>query len=556
MDWITELLWGAGAAHTILLLAAVIATGILLGKLHIAGVAPGITFVLFTGIAASHFGFRASHETLHFVKEFGLILFVYTVGLQVGPGFFSSFRKGGATLNLLAAGIVLAGAALAVGIHYAAQIPMPAMVGILSGAVTNTPGLGAAQDALAGAPAANAASVAQGYAVAYPLGVIGIISSIILLRILFRINITREKERLAARERHNSHTAHPLSLVVTNAELFGKTIPEAAAIIGKKIVVSRICHAQGKVEIASSTSRVYENDKILVITSLADQQAIVQRVGVVANMSAEQWQKMDSDLSTRRLLVTRAEINGQTLARLDLRNRYGVNITRVHRAGIDLLPRPTLRLQTGDRVMTVGAHDALEAVEQLLGNKLVRLHAPNLLHIFAGICAGILLGSIPFPVPGVPLPVKLGLAGGPLLVAIAVGVWGPKLKIVTYATTSANLMLREVGICLFLACVGVEAGEHFIDAIVHAGGALWVSMGVIITMVPLLAGGIIAKSLCRVNYFSLMGLLAGSTTDPPALSYAVSAAGNDAPAASYASVYPLVMFLRIMTAQALILLFA
>jgi putative transport protein len=556
MEWINSLLWGNGIAHTILLLAFVIAVGVRLGKIKIGGVSLGITFVLFVGIAVSHFGFRAQHEVLHFIKEFGLILFVYAVGLQVGPGFFSSLKKGGLTLNLLATGIVLLGAVITVLLHFLTAIPMPTMVGIMSGAVTNTPGLGAAQNALTSAGNGSGdPTIALGYAVAYPLGVVGIIFSITLIRYLFRINLNKENERIEAEEQKNKNAVQLLSLEVKNPALYDRDIPTITGLINRKLVISRVCRADGKIEIASHSCILHENDTVLVITSPNDSQAITAFIGRRVERSSEQWNTLDSDLLSRRILVTRPEINGKSLAQLHLRNRFGVNITRVNRSGIDLIARPGLTLQIGDRVMVVGHQEAIAGVEKELGNQLKRLNEPNLIPVFIGIFLGVLLGSIPFSLPGIPQPLKLGLAGGPLIVAILVSVCGPKLKLVTYATMSANLMLREIGICLFLACVGIEAGEQFISTIVHGHGLLWIALGVVITVTPLIVFGIIGKGVCKLNYFSLMGLLAGSTTDPPALSYATGTAGNDIPATGYATVYPLTMFLRIMVAQLLIVLF-
>ncbi|MDR1681584.1 MAG: putative transporter [Prevotellaceae bacterium] len=556
MDWINSLLWGDGIAHTVLLLAFVIAAGIRLGKIKIGGVSLGITFVLFVGIAMSHFGFRVNHEVLHFVKEFGLILFVYAVGLQVGPGFFSSFKKGGITLNLLAAGIVVFGVLITILIHFITDVPMPTMVGILSGAVTNTPGLGAAQDAYAGAGNTDGdPSIALGYAVAYPLGVVGIIFSITVIRYIFRVNMASENERIEAEDAAKREAVKLLSLEVQNPALYNKDIKTIIGLINRELVISRVRRPDGRIDIASPHSVLCEHDKVLVITAPKDYEAITAFIGREIDMSSEQWNTRDADLLSRRILVTRPEINGKSLAQLHLRNRFGVNITRVNRSGIDLIARPGLALQVGDRVMVVGHREAIAGVEKELGNQLKRLNDPNLIPLFIGIFLGVLLGSIPFAFPGIPQPIKLGLAGGPLIVAILVSVFGPKFKLVTYATMSANLMLREIGICLFLACVGLEAGERFVSTLVDGGGMLWVALGVIITVVPLLTFGIIGKGLCKLNYFSLMGLLAGSTTDPPALAYSTATAGNDTPSVCYASVYPLTMFLRIMCAQLLIVLF-
>ncbi len=555
MNWINDLLWGTGVAHTVLLISIVIAIGILLGKIKIGGISLGMTLVLFVGIALSHFGFRVDHAVLHFVKEFGLILFVYAVGLQVGPGFFASFKKGGVKLNLLATGIVCTGVLTTIIIHYITNIPMSTMVGILSGAVTNTPGLGAAQEAYASIHGTADPSIALGYAVAYPLGVIGIIFSITIIRYIFHINFSKENEQLQQDSAGKNEAVCTLSLAVKNPALFGKNIKAVSELIERRLVISRILHANGQIEIASSKSIINENDKVLVITTPKESEAIASFIGQVIDMPREEWVKLDSDLVSRRILVTQPSINGKTLAQLDFRNKFGVNVTRVNRAGIDLIASPLLPLQFGDRVTVVGSKETIAGIEKILGNKLKHLNEPNLVPIFIGIALGVLLGSIPFIFPGIPQPVKLGLAGGPLVVAILMSVFGTKFKMVTYTTMSANLMLREIGICLFLACVGLGAGEQFVQTIVHDGGLKWIGLGVIITVAPLLLFGLIGRGVCKLNYFTLMGLMAGSTTDPPALSYAVTTAGNDAPSVSYASVYPLTMFLRVMSAQLLILLF-
>jgi putative transport protein len=555
MDWISNLLWGNNIAHTMLLFAFVIAIGIRLGKIKIGGISLGITFVLFIGIAMSHFGFRADHNILHFMKEFGLILFVYAVGLQVGPGFFSSFKKGGLTLNLLATGIVTFGVIITIVFHYITEIPIPAMVGILSGAVTNTPGLGAAQDAFASTHGGGEPSIALGYAVAYPLGVLGIIFSIIIIRYIFRVNMNKENEKIITDEAE-SHAVCVLSLEVKNPALYENNVETIIRFINRGIFISRISHADGKIEVASSKSILYENDKVLVLTMPQDKKAVTAFFGKAIEMNKEQWSNLDSDLVSRRIMITRPKVNGETLAQLHLRRKYGVNVTRINRSGIDLIARPNLQLQMGDRVMVVGHKEAIAQVEKVLGNELKRLNEPNLIPIFTGILLGVILGSIPIAFPGIPQPIKLGLAGGPLIIAILVSRFGPKFKMITYATTSANLMLREVGICLFLACVGLEAGEQFVQTVIHGDGLTWVALGVVITIVPLLTFGFIGKKICKLNYFSLMGLLAGSTTDPPALSYSISVAGNDMPSVSYATVYPLTMFLRVMSAQLLILFFA
>lgn len=556
MNWIENLIWGEGVAHSIMLFAFVIAAGIILGKIKIKGISFGITFVLFAGIFAGHFGLKVNHEVLHFMKEFGLILFVYSVGLQVGPGFFSSFKKGGLQLNLLATSIVVLGAATTIILHYATDIPMATMVGIMSGAVTNTPGLGAAQEAYRDIQGSNDSSIAMGYAVAYPLAVVGIIGSVILLRYIFRVNMKTEAEQLEISNTEQSEV-ELISLKVCNPAMFGKTIKELVPLLkDRKFIVSRILHNQDEhIEIASSRTILYEGDKILVVTTPADVSTIITFVGGTVEMTTEDWAVLDKQLIAKRVLVTRSNINGKTIKELNLRNNFGVNITRVNRAGVDLVAYPNLQLQIGDRLMIVGDANAIHNVAKTLGNQLKMLNEPHLMPIFIGIFLGALLGSIPFVFPGIPQPVKLGLAGGPLIVAILMSILGVRYKLITYTTLSANLMLREIGICFFLACVGLGAGENFVETIFHGGGFSWIGYGIMITLCPILIVAIIARKVFNINYHTLTGLLAGSMTDPPALAYANSISDNDAPAVSYASVYPLTMFLRVLVAQILILFF-
>ena len=556
MSWLNELLWGEGIAHSVMLLAFVIAAGIQLGKIKIFGISLGITFVLFVGILLGQIGFKMNHEVLHFMKEFGLILFVYSVGMQVGPGFFSSFKKGGITLNMLACGIVLLGVATTIILHFVTGVPMATMVGILSGAVTNTPGLGAAQQAYNDVFGTTDNTIALGYAVAYPLGVVGIILSLIVIRYVFRVSFEKENEALNATEGKNTNEAKPISLMVKNPAIFNKSVSEVSALIeNRDFVISRISHVNNEVEIPSSTTVLYENDKIFVITTERDAEALRTFIGEEIDMDRKEWIRKDSQFVNRRILITKSELNGKRLGTLKLRNLYGVNITRVNRSGVDLVANPNLTLQVGDRVNVVGTESAIESVEKVLGNSMKRLNEPNLLFIFVGIFLGIFLGSIPFVFPGIPQPVKLGLAGGPLIVSILISRFGYKYKLVTYTTMSANLMLREIGITLFLACVGIGAGDGFIDTIVNNGGLSWIGYGFAITTIPLLIIGTIGRYFFKLNYFTLMGLIAGSTTDPPALAYANMTAGNDAPAVGYATVYPLTMFLRVLTAQLLILFF-
>ena len=551
MDWLESLLWDStSVAHIVCLYAFVISVGVLLGKIKVFGVSLGVTFVLFTGILMGHFGFTGETHILHFIREFGLILFVFCIGLQVGPSFFSSFKKGGMTLNMLAVGIVVLNIVVALSIYFIAngQVELPMMIGILYGAVTNTPGLGAAQEALnqlhyTGDP------IALGYACAYPLGVVGIIASIIAIRYIFRINLSKEEKELQSQESDMKHQPHMLHLEVGNESIDGKKLLQVKDFLGRPFVCSRIRH-EGHVSIPSQDTEFHIGDQLFIVCSEEDAAAVTAFIGREIQVD---WEKQDMPMVSRRILVTKSEINGKKLGSMHFRSMYGVNVTRVNRSGMDLFADPNLILQVGDRVMVVGQQDAVERVAGVLGNQLKRLDTPNIITIFVGIFLGILLGSLPIAFPGMPTPVKLGLAGGPLVVAILIGRFGHKLKLVTYTTMSANLMLREIGIVLFLASVGIEAGEHFVQTVVDGNGLYYVGYGFLITVIPLLIIGIIARLYCKVNYFTLMGLIAGSTTDPPALAYANQISGNDAPSVGYSTVYPLTMFLRILAGQMILL---
>lgn len=558
MNWINELIWGQGVGHSILLLSFVIALGIQLGKIKIFGVSLGITFVLFVGIIMGHFGITINPHVIHFFQEFGLILFVYSVGMQVGPGFFSSFRQGGITLNMLACGVIFLGVLTTIVIHYVTNIPMPTMVGILSGAVTNTPGLGAAQQAFSDMHGVSDNSIPMGYAVAYPLGVIGIILSTIIIRYVFRVSFQKENEMLEKEDNSHANGAIPISLVVKNPAIFNKKVREISSLLEHRdFVISRIWRDNDKkIEMVSADTVLQENDKVFVITTEQDAETLKIFIGEAIDMERKQWIRMESQFINRRILITKPELNGKHLGDLKLRKLYGINITRINRAGVDLVAKPNLTLQVGDRVNVVGTEASIANVEKVLGNSLKRLNEPNLIAIFVGIALGIFLGSIPMTFPGIPQPIKLGLAGGPLIVAILISRFGYHYKLVTYTTQSANFMLREVGIAMFLACVGLRAGDGFVDTIINDGGFAWIGYGVIITMLPLLTIGFIARYFFKINYFTLMGFIAGSTTDPPALAYSNQTAGNDAPSVGYATVYPLTMFLRVLTAQLLILFFA
>lgn len=553
MEWLEKLLFTEGIAQSVLILALVIATGIVLSKIKIAKISFGVTWILFAGITFSHFGLKVDPHTLHFVKEFGLILFVYSVGLQVGPGFFSSFRKGGVKLNLLAVSIVLLGVLTTLAIKQLSGLPISTMTGILSGAITNTPGLGAAQQAFIDINGVNDPTIATGYAVAYPLGVIGIILSMIAIKALFRINNTTELENVRKAEGENPEETIKISLSIKNPAIFGKSILDIKKFIDRPFVISRVYRASGDISIAGASTLLEEGFRVLVILQKMDKDAVVAFFGGELQMSEEEWQINDLNVVPRRVLVTKEQVHGKSLANLKLGKAFGITVTRINRAGVDLVARPDLRLQIGDRLTIVGTTASIDAAANLLGNSMHKLREPNLTAIFLGIGLGILLGSIPLFIPGIPQPVKLGLAGGPLIVAILMSRFGPKYKLVTYTTMSANLMLREIGIALFLACVGLDAGGGFVNTIVNGGGAMWIFYGAIITVIPLLITGIFCRVYLKMNYFALMGLLAGSTTDPPALAYSGAAAGNDIPAVSYATVYPLTMFLRVLSAQLLIM---
>lgn len=557
MDWLNSLLFSDGIAHTILIYSFVIFTGLLLGKIKIFGISLGATFVLFMGILVGHFGFSVNHEISDFIKDFGLILFIYSIGLQVGPGFFSSFKKGGITLNLLAGGIVLLGVLVTIAFYYIldGRVSMPMLVGIMSGAVTNTPGLGAAQEALRQAHDAGQITeipqIALGYAVAYPLAVVGIITSIILMRVIFRVNLSNEAEELEKDDESLQEKPERLTIKFTNKAISGKTLHQVKQIIGRKFVISRMMR-DDKFFIPQSDTILKTDDILLTVASVVDAESIIAFMGEKSEMN---WKESEKQLVSRRIVITRSEINGKTLGDLKLRTIYGVNITRVNRSGIDLLGLTNLVLQVGDRVMVVGELEAINKVEKLLGNALKKLNEPPIITIFVGIFLGILFGSIPFYFPGMPMPVKLGLAGGPLIVAILIGRFGYKMKLITYTTLSANLMLREIGITLFLASVGLASGGKFVETVFTGNGLMWVGLGVAITMIPLLIMGFIGRKFAKVNYYTLMGLMAGSTTDPPALAYSNSIAVNDQPAVAYSTVYPLTMFLRVIAAQLLILMF-
>ena len=555
MDWLQALFTDVNSiAHIVMLYAFVIAVGVLLGKIKFFGVSLGVTFVLFTGIVCGHFGFTGNTQILNFMQDFGLILFVFCIGLQVGPSFFTSFKKGGVSMNVVAVGVVLLNVLVALGLYYAlgGRIELPMMVGILCGAVTNTPGLGAANEALSQLNY-DGPQIAMGYACAYPLGVLGIIGSIILVRLLCRINLKKEEEELAQQEGADPHlTPHQMHLEVHNEALDGKTLFQVKNFLGRNFVISRILQ-NGHVSIPNKDTVFHVGDQMLVVCAEDDAEAITAFIGPKVEVN---WKKQDTPMVSRRILVTQANMNGKRLGQLHFSSIYGVNVTRVNRSGMDIFASPDLALQVGDRVMVVGPQDAVDRIANLMGNSMKRLDHPNIVTIFVGIFLGILFGSLPIAFPGIPTPVKLGLAGGPLIVSILIGRFGYKLKLVTYTTMSANLMLREIGIALFLASVGVKAGANFVQTVVEGDGMLYVGCGFLITIIPLIVMGMVARFYYKMNYFKLMGLMAGSTTDPPALAYANQVTSSNAPAVGYSTVYPVTMFLRILTAQLLILILA
>lgn len=555
MDWLQNLFTDENSiAHIVLLYSFVIAAGVLLGKIKIFGVSLGVTFVLFTGIVCGHFGFTGNTQILTFLQDFGLILFVFCIGLQVGPSFFSSFKKGGVAMNLIAIGIVCLNVAVALGLYYGlnGRIELPMMVGILCGAVTNTPGLGAANEALSQL-SYNGPQIAMGYACAYPLGVLGIIGSIIAIRYICRVNLKKEEEAIAREEAANPHlTPRMMHLEVHNEALEGKTLLQVKDFMGRDFVCSRILQ-NGHVSIPNRDTVFHIGDQLFVVCAEDDAEAIIAFIGPKIEVD---WEKQDTPMVSRRILITQPKMNGKQLGEFHFSSMYGVNVTRVNRSGMDIFASRNLTLQVGDRVMVVGAQDAVERVAGLMGNSLKRLDHPNIVTIFVGIFLGILFGSLPIAFPGIPTPVKLGLAGGPLIVSILIGRFGYKMKLVTYTTMSANLMLREIGIALFLASVGIKAGANFVSTVVDGDGLLYVGCGFLITVIPLLIMGAVARFHYKMNYFMLMGLIAGSNTDPPALAYSNQTAGNNAPAVGYSTVYPVSMFLRILTAQLLILILA
>lgn len=557
MEWLVNLFTDTDSvAHIAVLYAVVIAIGVLLGKIKFGGIALGVTFVLFAGILMGHLGFTAPTNILTFIQDFGLILFVFMIGLQCGPGFFESFRKEGITMNGLAVATILLNIAVMFGCYYlffdtSDRMNLPMMVGTLYGAVTNTPGLGAANEALSSVfPNGDAPQIASGYACAYPLGVLGIIGATIAIRYLCRVKLEKEEHRLAeASEEDANKKPYMMHLKVSNEYLAGRTLMQIHQFLNRDFVCSRILH-DGHVSIPNRDTVFELNDQIFVVCAEADAEAIVAFIGPKTNV---EWEEQDTPLVSKRILITQPHINGKTLGQMHFSSSYGVNVTRVTRQGMELFANASLPLQVGDRLMVVGPEDAVDHVAKVLGNSVRRLDAPNIATIFIGIIVGIIFGSLPIDV-GMPVPLKLGIAGGPLIIAILIGRYGYKVHLVTYTTTSANLMLREIGLVLFLASVGIKAGAGFWETVVQGDGLKYVGIGVLITTIPILIVGLIARRKYKFNYFTIMGMIAGTYTDPPALGYANSTCSKDAPSLAYSTVYPLSMFLRILTAQMIILL--
>ena len=560
MDWLINLFTKQDTvAHIVLLYSIVIAVGVYLGKLKIGGISLGVTFVLFAGIVAGQFGFTGPLPVISFLQDFGLILFVFMIGLQVGPGFFESFGKAGLKMNLLSCIIVVLNIGVMFGCYYlffdTSNINnLPMMVGTLYGAVTNTPGLGAATEALHSVFKDNVPTIASGYACAYPLGVLGIIGATLAIKYICHVSFSEEEDKLSEAEAENPHAKpHQMHLRVDNSYIAGRNLKQISEFLNRDIVCTRL-HHNGEVKIPTRDTIFELGDDILVVCAEADSEAIKAFIG--PEIDAE-WSEEDQNqpMISRRIVVTNSSMNGKTLGKMHFSSVYGVNVTRITRQGIDLFASRNLHFYIGDRIMVVGPEENVNRVSELMGNSVKRLNAPNIATIFIGLMVGILFGSLPFAIPGMPVPLKLGLAGGPLIIAILIGRFGYRMKLVTYTTTSANMMLREIGLVLFLASVGIKAGGGFWETVVDGDGLKYVYTGFLITIIPILLVGTFARIKYKFNYFTIMGMIAGTYTDPPALAYANSVCSKDAPSIGYSTVYPLSMFLRIFTAQIIVLFF-
>lgn len=549
MNWFESLLFNESVGRTVMIFAFVVAVGSILGKLKFKGISLGSTFVLFVGIIVSHFGFTLNPSISHFMKDFGLILFVFSIGLQVGPNFFSSFKQSGLLLNGLAVGSITLNVIVTLLIFYfLGNIDFSMLIGVMQGAVTNTPGLGAAQQAINQMnPSGEMPSISLGYAVAYPMGVIGVILSIVIIKCIFRINYDEERKSVAGK---NNEEPARCSYSITNAEIVGKRVKEISRMFDKEVIFARISHL-GNVFVPTGDTVLEKGDLVRVI-------APKQREAELDKLFGEKIQNdllnaQTEELKQRKILITNKRLEGKSLQNLELRKSFNVNVTRVFRSGVELVATADLVLHIGDKVKIVGSEENLSLVEKFLGNSVKHLNEPHLSTIFAGIFLGIIVGYIPIAFPGMPQPAKLGLAGGPLIVSLLMGAFGHKIGLTCYTTQSANLMLREIGISLFLACVGLEAGEHFFDTLINGDGLLWVGYGLLITMIPVLIIGCIARKVFHLNYFTIVGMISGTNTNPPALYYSNMIAENDRPSVAYSTVYPLAMFLRIVLAQTLIL---
>lgn len=558
LQWLKDLFTTTDSvAHIALLYAIVIAVGVYLGKIKFWGISLGVTFVLFAGIVAGHFGLTAPLPILTFIQDFGLILFVFMIGMQVGPGFFESFGKAGIKLNALAATGILLNVLVMFVCYFiffntSDPINLPMMVGTLYGAVTNTPGLGAANEALQAVFPNGAPQIASAYACAYPLGVLGIIGATILIRYICKVKLEKEEEELVAMDETKANKKpYKMHLEVTNKYLEGKTLLQVHDFLNRDFVVSRLVH-NGELCIPNRDTVFHLGDQMLIVCAEADQEAIMAFIGPKLDIDFEQ---SDQPLVSKRILITNPSINGKTLASMHFSSVHGVNVTRITRHGLDLFASASLPMQVGDKIMVVGPEDAVDRVANKMGNSIRRLNAPNIATIFVGIILGIIFGSLPVAIPGMPVPLRLGIAGGPLIIAILIGRYGYKIHLVTYTTTSANMMLREIGLVLFLASVGIKAGANFFETVVEGDGLLYVLTGFLITVIPILIVGPIARIRYKFNYFTIMGMIAGTYTDPPALAYANSVCSKEAPAIGYSTVYPLSMFLRIFTAQIVVLFF-
>lgn len=547
--------WGGGVAHSVMIIALVITIGLALGKIKVANVSLGLMWVLFAGLVFGYLDFNLAPQLLHFLKEFGLILFVYSIGMEVGPGFFSSLRRGGLKLNLLSVIVIALSLVVAIVIHYQSGIDIPTMAGLLSGAVTNTPGLGAAQQATSDVMGVDQPGIAIAYAVGYPVGVIGVVLSFLLLRFLLRIRKTDEESGA----RSGLGNAEELSVrrfavSVTNAMIFGKDVSELKRIAKRQFVISRIRRADtGAEETVHGKTVLSAGDTALLIAKPKDVEPMTALIGQATSV---EWNDCPGHMQTRRIIVTRQNVNGKSLRSLHLRSNFGATITRVSRAGVDLVAAPELKIQMGDRLTVVGNEVALMHTEKVVGNEMRRLNFPNLIPIFLGIALGCVLANIPFRIPGIEASLKLGLTGGPLIAAILIGYIGPKYNLVTYNTISANMMMRELGICIFLACVGLGSGSDFVSTVFNANGLQWLGYGAMITIVPIIIGGLIGRYVFHLNYYTLLGVLSGCNTNPPALNYARELTDTDAPSIAYSAVYPYAMVLRIITVQILIIAFA